>query len=149
MFADAGGDAAVFEGDAILRKQGRFLIQTNFRQSTAKLGEVPCERFRVATAMLESAGGNISIDLFRRILAATHQEGDNPTQYSNIYDLKRRIVYLYHFHNYENVAVIDLARELRKGMHSVAIPSLFPRTYAAEKWAAGHQHALRKLFTKQ
>ncbi len=149
MFVDASGEAAIFDGNGILRKKGRFLVQTNFRQSATRPGEVPCERFRIATGMLESAGDNTNIDLFRRILAATHQEGDNPTQYSNIYDLKRRIMYLYHFHNYENVVTIELSRELRKGAHSVAIPSLFPRTHAADKWAAEHQDALKKLLGKE
>lgn len=148
MAADASGDAAIFDGREILRKKGRFLVQTNFRQSLSQTGEPPCERFQIATRMLEDAGENVTVDLCRRVLAATHKEADHPTQYSNIYDLKRRVMLLYHFHNYENVVEIDLARELRKGAHSVSIPSLFPRTYAAERWAAEHQDALKKLLGK-
>lgn len=146
MFADATGDAVIFDSNQIIRKHGRFLVQTNFRQSQAKPGERPCERYKIATAMLDAAGDRINVDLFRTILAATHQEGGGPTQYSNIYDLKRRVMYLYHFHNYSNVVVIDLARELAKGQHWVTIPSLFPRTYAYEDFAAQNKDFLKKYF---
>ena len=58
--------------------------------------------------MLEDAD-DISVDLAKRVLAATHQEGPGSrTLYSNVYDLKRRIVYLYHYHNFQNEVVIDL-----------------------------------------
>jgi penicillin V acylase-like amidase (Ntn superfamily) len=131
MFADAAGDSAIIEPDAIIRKNGRYQVQTNFHQSLPK-PEYSCDRFVVATEMLDKAGKDISIELFRRILAATHAEGKYPTLYSNIYDLKRRIMYLYHFHNFENVVVIDLRAELKKGRRTLELPSLFPRTIAAE-----------------
>jgi hypothetical protein len=69
----------------------------------------------------------VSVDLCKRVLAATHQEGANPTLYSNVYDLKRRIVYLYHFHNFQNEVVIDLKKELAKGAHKLDLPGLFPK----------------------
>jgi penicillin V acylase-like amidase (Ntn superfamily) len=131
MFADAAGNSAVIEPDAVLWKKGRYQVQTNFHQSLPK-PEYSCDRFGVATAMLEKAGPNISVELFRRVLAATHAEGKASTVYSNIYDLKRRIMYLYHFHNFENVVVIDLRKELEKGRRTLELPSLFPRTVAAE-----------------
>ncbi|RPJ59804.1 MAG: hypothetical protein EHM23_12760 [Acidobacteria bacterium] len=132
MFADASGDSVVVEPDAFVRKKGRFQVQTNFHQSAVPAGPYPCERFRIATETLETAGDNLSVELFRRILAATHQEGNNPTLYSSIYDLRRRVMYLYHFHNFENVVEIDLGQELKKGRHSIDLPSMFPKTFAAE-----------------
>jgi hypothetical protein len=128
MFADASGDSAVIEPNAVLRKQGAYQVQTNFHQSRP---EYRCERFEIARAMLGQAGDRISIDLFRGILAATHEEDTYPTVYSNIYDLKRRVMYLYHFHNFENVVKIDLREELKKGVHSVAMRDLFPKSFAA------------------
>ncbi len=132
FFADANGDSVIIEPDAILRKQGRYQIQTNFHQSRVKPAEITCDRYKIAARMLGEAGENLSVDFFRRILAATHAEGANPTLYSNIYDLKRRVMYLYHFHNFENVVTIDLAEELKKGKRALDLPSLFPRTFAAE-----------------
>jgi len=52
--------------------------------------------------------------------------------YSNVYDLRRRVMYLYHFHNFENVVEIDLGQDLKKGRHSIDLPSMFPKTFAAE-----------------
>jgi len=133
MFADASGDSVIIEPDAFLRKRGRYQVQTNFHQS-AEVPEYKCPRFATATAMLEAAGEKISAGLFRRILDATHSEETYPTVYSNIYDLKRRVMYLYHFHNFRNVVKIDLGKELKKGTHAVALPTLFPKTPAAEAY---------------
>ncbi|MFC1714127.1 DUF3471 domain-containing protein [Candidatus Poribacteria bacterium] len=132
IFGDKTGDSAIIEGDVIIRKQGKYQILTNFHQSKVESGKYPCERYKIAVEMLENAD-DISVDLFRRILAAVHQEGSK-TLYSNIYDLKRGIIYLYHFHNYENVVEIDLKEELKKGKQTHDLPSLFPRTFAAEAY---------------
>ena len=113
LFADEHGDAAAIEPDGVVRKKDWFFVQTNFYQSRIPPGAESCERFKIARRMLEDSRGDISVDLFRRILAATHQEGGSTTQYSNIFDLKARVMYLYHFHNFENVVRIDLAEELR------------------------------------
>ena len=144
LFADRHGDAVAIEPAAAVRKKGWFFVQTNFYQSRTPPGTETCQRFKIATRMLEDSRGAISIDLFRRILAATHQEGNSPTQYSNIYDLTARVMYLYHFHNFENVVRIDLKEELRKGPHKLEIPSLFPRTHAAEAYARGYERERKK-----
>lgn len=123
-------DSVIIEPGAILRKTGRYQVQTNFHQSLS-VPEYECERFEIATRMLKDARDRISLGLFRRILAATHEEQTYPTVYSNIYDLKRRVMYLYHFHNFENVVRIDLRAELKKGVHAVSLPSLFPKTHPA------------------
>jgi hypothetical protein len=134
MFADVTGDSVIIEGDAVVRKRGRYQIATNFYQSEIKDDSYPCERYKLAAKMLEN-GGDITVDSFRRILAAVHNEGDFVnTLYSNIYDLKRKRVYLYYFHNFENKVVIELEDELKKGKHSYDLPSLFPKSFAAETY---------------
>ena len=134
MFADASGDAVSIEANAIVHKRGPHFVQTNFHQSRAQ--STPDWRFTTATTMLQQSRDDVSVDLFRRILAATHQEGSSPTLYSNVYDLRARKMYLYYFHDYDHVVTIDLARELEKGERIVDIPSLFPRNAAAETFAA-------------
>jgi uncharacterized protein (TIGR03435 family) len=134
MFADAAGDAVSIEPDAMVRKTGRHFVQTNFHQSRQR-SELD-GRFLTASSMLEHAGANISIDLFRRILSATHQEGDFPTVYSNVYDLTSRTMYLYHFRDFEHAVTFTLADELAKGERILDIPSLFPRNAAADAYAA-------------
>ena len=134
MFADASGDAVSIEPDAMVRKTRRHFVQTNFHQSRQR--SVQDGRFQTASAMLESAGENISVDLFRRILSATHQEGDYPTVYSNVYDLTSRTMYLYHFRDFEHAVTFTLADELAKGERVLDIPALFPRNAAADAFAA-------------
>ncbi len=133
FFADATGDAAIIEGDQIIRKKGKYQVVTNFYQSEIKGENILCQRYKIADRILKDTD-DISIDLCKRVLAATHNEGPNPTLYSNIYDLKKRVVYLYHFHNFQNVVVIDLAEELKKGKRRMDLPALFPETYVAEKF---------------
>ena len=134
MFGDATGDSAIIEPLTVLRKQGQYQVVTNFYQSKTEPEHYTCPRYKTAVEMLESAEA-ISVDLFREILDEVHLEGGSPTVYSNIYDLKQRVVYLYHFHDYDNVVVLNLEEELAKGEHSYDLPSLFPRNEAAELWA--------------
>lgn len=131
MVVDRSGDSAIIEGDVIQRKKGKFQVCTNFYLSQIKEGDdIPCDRYKIATNLLSK--DELTVDAFRNILAAVHQEGvQGGTLYSNIYDVNHGLVYLYHFHNYENVVVINLEDELRKGKHTIDIPPLFPDTYAA------------------
>lgn len=64
------------------------------------------------------------------------EEGPVPTVYSYICDLRNAKLYLYHFHNFENVVVLDLKQELAKGSHSRNLAELFPVTFAAEEFAS-------------
>lgn len=47
---------------------------------------------------------------------------------------EKRVVYLYHFYNFQNVVGIDLGEELRKGRRPMDLPALFPKTFVAEKF---------------
>ncbi len=133
FISDGAGNSAVIEGNAISKKEGPYQILTNFRYSKlmSEPGFEPCERYNTVKDMLGDQS-KISIDHFRKILAATCQEGAAATIYSYVVDFKDLDVYLYHFHNFENVVKIDLAEELEKGKRSVEIASMFPKTYAAE-----------------
>jgi uncharacterized protein (TIGR03435 family) len=135
MFADASGDAVSIEPDAMVRKANRHFVQTNFYQSRPRTG-ADDKRFATASTMLETAGANISVDLFRRILSATQQR---TTLYSNVHDLKSRTMHLYYFHDFERAVTFNLADELKKGERVLDIPALFPRNTAAETFAARRQ----------
>lgn len=136
MLVDRKGESAIVEGDITHRDKGKFQVCTNFYLSQLKKGEdPPCARYKIASKMLLE--GEVTVDTCRKVLAAVHQEGDwGGTQYSNIYDTKNKLVYLYHFHNFENVVVIDMQQEFKKGEHSRELPKLFPTTFAAERYTA-------------
>ncbi len=152
MIVDQSGDSAIIEGDVIHRKKGNFQVCTNFYLSQLKEGEdIPCGRYKIATNLLSN--NELTIDAFRNILAAVHQEGvQGGTLYSNIYDVNRGLIYLYHFHNYENAVIINLEDELKKGEHTIDLPSLFPNTFAAIQFIKWRQlpasDALYKIIGK-
>jgi hypothetical protein len=133
LICDATGDSVIIEGDAVLRKQGNYQITTNFYQSHVKNGRIPCERYKSMDRML-SAENEASVDLVLKTLAAVHQEGPISTQYSNICDLVNLRVYLYHFHNFQEVVTIDLREELAKGKHESRIRDLFNESFAARTY---------------
>ncbi len=108
---------------------------TNFRQSTTPLDEITCTRFKIATEMLKS-NDEVSVPHFRRVLSAVHQEAGSKTVYSNIYDLSRKLVYLYHFHDFEHVVEIDLAADLESGSRSIYLPDLFPKKHSFEEYVS-------------
>jgi len=129
---DKTGDAAIIEGDQIIRKSGLYQVVTNFHQSKVDEKRRPCEwykpscvQYKTAESMLTD-GGTVSVAHFRDILSATHRNTLGArTLYSNIYDLKNELVYLYYLHNFDSEVVIDLNEELKKGHHSYELPSLF------------------------
>jgi hypothetical protein len=134
--ADRTGDSAIIEPLTVIRKTGRYQIVTSFYQSETRPEEITCWRYKTAKDMLERVD-SISVDLFRDILDAVSVDvasGSAPTQYSNIYDLRQRIIYVYHFLNYENVLVIDVDEELKKGNHSYDLSSQFPTNIVWEYW---------------
>ncbi len=121
---DRAGSSAIIEGDEIIYKQGSYQVVTNFLQSNPEHGWYPCWRYETAVSMLEDMT-ELSIDYFKSICNATHQEGAYPTVYSNIYDIKNGVIYLYHYYDYENVVILNISEEFELGEHSYHLPSLF------------------------
>jgi len=125
MFADKRGYFVIVEGDEIIWKTTYYLVCTNFYHSNPSLGGYPCWRYETAVDMLEEHKDSISVPLFKDILNATHQEGQYPTLYSNIYDLNKGLVYLHYNHNYDEVIKIDLQKESKGLYKKYHIPSQF------------------------
>ncbi|NQV17997.1 MAG: hypothetical protein HQ534_05580 [Armatimonadetes bacterium] len=124
LIGDSTGTSIIVEGDEIFGSNEDFQVMTNFCQSQYEPGNFPCWRYNTVKEMLQN-GDEISTVSFGWILSATHQQGNYPTQYSNIYDNKNCIIYLFRNHNYEEYITIDLSQELEKGFKDYNIPSLF------------------------
>ena len=132
FIVDKSGDAAIIEGDEVIRKSGSYQVVTNFRLSKIPEDQRPCRwpawscsRYKRAQRMLAESD-TATVAHFRDILKATHR--DNviaKTLYSNIYDLKNGLVYLYYLHDFDNEVIFDLSEELKKGRHYFELPSLF------------------------
>ena len=134
LFGDTTGESAIIEAGTIIRQRGGYQVATNFSQSTTPPEESRCWRYRTATEILEGME-TLSVEAMRDLLDAVHQSGPAYTLYSNVYDLKNRLVYLYLFYNYEDPVVLDLEEELARGYHAYDLPSLFPPNEAAETFA--------------
>ncbi len=135
-FADAKGDAVVMSVDengelAFTRKNKgeNYLISTNYNKANPENAlEYPCRRYNKAEEMLEgiNSENDLSVDYFKSILNSVHEEGIvSKTLYSNIFDLKNGIIYLYHWHQFDEVVVLKVEEELAKGKINVRIKDLF------------------------
>ena len=142
MFGDQHGDSVIIEGDEFLRIKGDHQVVTNFYQSLTPEGECPCSRYKAAIEAL-GKGGPVSVESCRDVLAATRQNGRAPTQYSNVYDLKKGLIYLYHFHNFQEVVCIDLKKELKRGAREIDLPSLFSKNKRFEDFKTKRKQDIR------
>jgi hypothetical protein len=135
-FADANGDAVVISVDekgelVFTRKQpgDHYLISTNFnRANPSNALEYPCRRYSKAEEMLKKikVESELSVDYVKSILDEVHQEKIfSTTLYSNIFDLKNGIIYLYHRHQFNEVVELNVDEELAKGKIMVRIRDLF------------------------
>jgi len=134
FIVDKSGDSAIIEGDTVIRNCEAYQVVTNFRLSKIPEDQRPCRwpawscsRYKKAGRMLLESD-TPTVAHFRDILKATHRGNLNVigrTLYSNIYDLKKGLVYLYYLHNFDNEVVLDLSEELKKGHHYYELPSLF------------------------
>ncbi len=138
LLADAAGDAVVIsagsDGElAFTRKQDGdgYLLSTNFNRANPKntyKGSYPCWRYNKAVEMLEKIKDekDLSVDYFRSILDAAHVESaEGNTLYSNVFDLRNGVIYLYYWHQFEEVVVLKVAEEIAKKNKPTRIKDLF------------------------
>jgi hypothetical protein len=137
LLADSTGDAVVISAGAdgelaFTRKPpgDGFLASTNFNRANPKnrYGSYPGWRYETAIEMLDQIQGeaDLTVDTFRSILDATHQEGlDSPTIYSNVIDLRHGMIYLYYGHQYDEVVTLDVAEEIASASMPTRIRDLF------------------------
>ena len=137
LLADASGDAVVIsagpDGElAFTRKPigDGYLAATNFNQAFPenRSDPPPCRRYDKATELLDRIGrqGKLDIDAFQSILDAVHVEGESQnTLYSNILDLRNGIVYLYFWHQFDEVLTLQVAKQLDHGLAPTRISTFF------------------------
>ena len=144
LMADAFGNSLIVNQDTIFQSEKAYQISTNFNSCELVKNNYDCRRFEILNENLARTD-QISIPSFRKLLSNTHQEGEYPTQYSYIFDLKKGVIHLYSFHNFENVLVLNVHEELAKGYSMKNLKELFPRSYEEEYFRENH----RELLTNQ
>ncbi|RLJ75066.1 C45 family peptidase [Pedobacter alluvionis] len=143
LIADALGNSIIINAGTQLPKSGYYQINTNFDISAVKTKNYSCRRYDISEQMLKEAK-TIHVPFFRDILNRTRQEGKLSTIYSNIYDLKRGIITVYHFHDFEYPYIIDLKKELAKGYRLEKISDHFPASFAYEQFLMSDKPMYRK-----
>lgn len=126
MFTDINGHSIIVEGDEIIHSTDTFQICTNFYQSQiTDESDISCRRYKTARRLL-SGNPEPTIEFCTGILDSVHSEKTySSTQYSNIYDPVQGVIYLFLFHNFDEVVKIDLKQELAKGKHVTELADLF------------------------
>ena len=138
--ADATGDAVVISvgpdrelAFTRIPPDGGYLISTNFNRANPKntyRGSYPCWRYNRADKMLKKIKKkqDLTVDSFRSILDAVHVESAaGNTLYSNVFDLKKGIVYLYYWHQFDEVVTLKVADEITKKPKPRRIRELFSK----------------------
>jgi hypothetical protein len=134
LFVDRNGNSVIVEfGEkdvVFVRRSGDHQVMTNFPNAdTLNARWYGCWRYRTADCML-SERQDISTEFFRSVCDAVHQGGKNPTSLSTVYDVTTGDLYVYYFHNYEEVLVFNLYDELAKGDNYYHLPDFFRQTRA-------------------
>ena len=128
MVADASGSSMIIEyvdGDTrFVENKKYYQIATGVVQYGKNEEKFSDHRYNVARNILEH-GNEASVNVVRKTLSAVHKEWFAPTIYSYICDLKSKTVYVYNFHNFEEIYEFNLNEELKKGKHYFNIPDLF------------------------
>ncbi len=138
LLADATGDAVVIsagpDGELAFTRKPKgdgYLVSTNFNRANPKntyRGGYPCWRYNKAVEMLKKIKNekDLTVDSFKSILDACHVEGAvGNTLYSNVFDLKNGIIYIYHWHQFDETAVLKVADEIAKKQSPTRIKDLF------------------------
>ncbi len=134
LLADREGNSVLINPEGIVVKTGDFQVNANCNLID---GSVSCRRPELADSILFNSKEN-SVDLHRDILNKTHQEGNLTTLYSTICDLKRGIIYVYFFHDYNTVYKINIKEELQKGHRIEMLADHFPSSFAYENFSKNH-----------
>jgi hypothetical protein len=129
MLGDRHGHSLIIELGKVIEHNSPFLI-------LPPKDDIPCDQYLITHSTLQN-NKELSINLFKKILANVHVEGTMglaTTVYSTIYDLRNGKIYLYYFHNFMEEVIIDINEELKEGTRTIKIESLFPKNISAEDY---------------
>ena len=135
FFGDLNGNSMIAEGDNIIKKQGKYQISRALLcQSQMNQPGYQYNIYKKAESMIK--GKTASIDHFRKTLQKVCAQKQNPTVCSSVFDLKNGNIYLYYFHDFQNVYTINFKEALKKGQRTIEVHELFPDNKRANEYRA-------------
>lgn len=125
MVADSRGNSAVIEWDGrklnYIEGYDDYLLVTNF--NLADGDPMECDRYMNGGSVL-----NLSKDDdFTKILKTLdimHQEGEYPTLYSYIFDLKKNDIYIFNNYDFSMVSKLNLEAAISEGLGEIDLRDL-------------------------
>jgi hypothetical protein len=153
FYLDKSGESVVFhigeDGEfSFFRSDESFQLASNFYvddPSRGNPGSDAIRRFDAAEQVLDDIVENddLSIESITLVLDAVHFEGSAVnTLYSNIFDVTNGDIYLYFFHQFEEVVKLNLEEELAKGRHAYRISDLFTQEVVDDAFDEYHEFPL-------
>lgn len=156
--ADASGDAVVIgpgiDGElAFTRKLAGdgFIISTNFNVAEGYEYDNDCDRYETALDMLSAVGTEerLTLDYVSSVLDAVHVQGiGTNTLYSTIYDLKKGKIFVYYYHDYDEVVELNVAETLSVVNEPVALSELFPSSIVEAAASEHSRYVFWEIFLK-
>jgi len=114
MFVDRTGKSCVIEYNhsklVLIYGTANYQYMTNFHLSDPSLGWYPCERYNKMKGFFEANGDKTA--RLVEILDRVHQEGQYPTVYSYIFNLKSMEIAVFYKHNYAAKRVYSFSKLL-------------------------------------
>ena len=133
--ADSNGEAVIIgpglDGELSFTRKpvgDGFLVSTNFNMAEPDEKEHSCQRYDTTTEMLKEVGNEeeLSLNYIRDVLDAAHIEGAySNTLYSTVYDLRNGDIFIYYFHQFEEVVELNVIDEILSNKGPVLLSSLF------------------------
>lgn len=141
LIADKEGNSVIVTSKGVVEKTGNFQVNANCNMMNGKLS---CRRPEIANEALSNSKQN-SVEFLKGILDKTHQEGEKlTTLYSTICDLKKGVIYVYLYHNYNASYKIDLKAELKKGYRIENLADHFDPNFAYDEFSKNHSLFLKE-----
>ncbi len=156
--ADATGDAVIIgpgiDGElALTRKATRdgFIISTNFNVAEGCVYENDCDHYETAFDMLSMVGKEeeLTVEFVSSVLDAVHVQGiGTNTLYSTVYDLQNRKIFVYYYHNYDEVVELEVDEILSTSTEPVALFELFPLSIVKAAESEHSRYVFLEIFLK-
>ncbi len=137
IYIDSTGNYLIVEPYQLIDGNQANYVLANFcpsRTSTEQARKI--ERYRKGEDFLNTHTTEPSLAFCKALSDTMHvcrnRNGDG-TLLTSIWNTNEQSVNLYFYHNFNNKVYFKLAEELRKGDHSIAIQSLFPKNLEFEQ----------------
>jgi hypothetical protein len=136
LFVDANGKYMIMEADTLIMGNEPNFVLVNFRPSEiSNPDQVKIPRYHKGLNLLERISDTslgFCAGVMDTMKACRGELGDG-TLYTSVYDLNKKVIRIYFYHNYASFFDFDLNRELSKGNHAIYFEDIFEKNIEYEK----------------